>query len=276
MINLTLDMSPIGGAHRQPPETPSAQAEIERDLEFYVIASASFIEITSDLYTQNLVDFFADDEEVGGWLDQVWQPEELRHGAVLRSYVRETWPSFDWEAAYRSFFAEYSLFCSVDALMPTRALQLAALCVVETGTASFYRMMVSATADPALARIAAGISADEVGHYKAFYRHFRRYRALEQPPQSQVLRALLKRAGEVDAADAFYAFKHVRLANSSSGEFDRRDYAAFRNACRKLAKRHFPTEMAMKMFLKPLDLGAMTGRLALPPLTWATRLVLFR
>jgi hypothetical protein len=48
------------------------------------------------------------DDEVTAWLSQEWEPEELRHGAALRRYVETAWPEFDWNAAYRAFFAEYS------------------------------------------------------------------------------------------------------------------------------------------------------------------------
>ncbi|EQD55133.1 hypothetical protein B1A_11917, partial [mine drainage metagenome] len=44
---------------------------------FFLIASASFVEITTDLYTQNLVEHYAGDSEVVNWLTDHWQPEEL-------------------------------------------------------------------------------------------------------------------------------------------------------------------------------------------------------
>ena len=51
---------------------------------FYMVAGASFIETTSDLYTRNLVQHFADNAEVSEWLEQGWEPEELQHGRALR------------------------------------------------------------------------------------------------------------------------------------------------------------------------------------------------
>jgi hypothetical protein len=64
---------------------------------FYLLASASFVEITSDLSTRNLIDYFQGDTEVEEWLKAVWQPQELRHGVALKRYVQEVWPEFDWE-----------------------------------------------------------------------------------------------------------------------------------------------------------------------------------
>src|SRR5471032_1036348 len=66
---------------------------------FYIVASASFIEITSDLYTQNLIEFFRHDAEIAEWLAHQWEKEELQHGAALKKYVQTAWPAFDWETA---------------------------------------------------------------------------------------------------------------------------------------------------------------------------------
>ena len=83
-----------------------ARASVRDDRRLFdIVASASFIEITSDLYTRNLVEFFASDREVAEWLEQHWQREELQHGAALRKYVETAWPDFDWEAAYRPSIA---------------------------------------------------------------------------------------------------------------------------------------------------------------------------
>ena len=239
---------------------------------FHILASASFIEITSDLYTHNLVEFFHDDREVVEWLEGRWEREELQHGAALKRYVQTAWPGFDWETAYRSFLAEYSLCCTVDQLASTKALEMAARCVVETGTATFYRMLSELSREPVLKRLAAEISADEVRHYKHFYRYFLRYRRLEQPGRAAIFRTLLNRATEVETEDAFYAFKAVCLGRNPDTGFRKRDYAAYRDSVVQLAKHHFPHEMAIKMLLKPLDLNPMVGRAMVPAVTSATRL----
>ena len=51
---------------------------------FNLLASASFIEITSDTYTRNLAEFCAGDDEVVEWLRHGWEPEEMQHGACTR------------------------------------------------------------------------------------------------------------------------------------------------------------------------------------------------
>jgi hypothetical protein len=139
---------------------------------FYTLASASFIEITSDVYTRNLAEFFRGDDEIVNWLEGHWQHEEVQHGAALKRYVQVAWPEFDWDDAYRKFLDEFLQFCSVDQLAATQALEMAARCVVETGTATFYRMLADVSPDPVLHRLANAISRDEIRHYKHFYRYF--------------------------------------------------------------------------------------------------------
>jgi hypothetical protein len=243
---------------------------------FEIVASASFIEITSDLYTHNLVEFFRNDAEIAEWLEQRWEKEELQHGAALKKYVQTAWPGFDWEAAYATFRAEYGAICTVEGLAGTRALEMVARCVVETGTASFYRMLSDLSPEPVLSRLAAEISTDEVRHYKHFHRFFRRYRQLERPSRFAVLRTLLNRAADVEAEDTFYAFRAVFRGSHPGVEFQRSDYDAYRAGVLDLVRRYFPHGMAVKMLLKPLDLSPLIGRATFPAVTGATRLFLRR
>jgi rubrerythrin len=243
-----------------------SRVEWDRQL-FYLLTSASFIEITSDLYTRNLVEFFGDDREAVDWLRDRWEPEELQHGLALKRYVQAAWPTFDWEQAYRAFFAEYSGTCSIEALESCPSLELAARCVVETGTSSFYRMIAEATDEPVLAELAGHIAADEVRHYKHFYRYFRKYSERENPGRLAIFRTLLGRTTEIQSEDAFIAFKHIYLTENPHGEFDTTEYDTYRRGIKCLAKQHFPQEMATKMILKPLGLGPTAGRIVLPMVT---------
>lgn len=254
-----------------------ARDAVEDDaLLFQIVASASFIEITSDLYTENLIEYFRDDPELVDWLAQHWEPEELQHGAALKRYVETAWPEFDWQRAYAGFFAEYSRCCSLENLAPTRALEMVARCVVETGTASFYRMLAEAAPEPILHQIASNIAADEVRHYKNFYYFFRRYRASEHPGRTAVLKTLWDRAQEVDTEDAYIAFKHVFRVSNPEAEFQPADYETFRTGVRRMGREYFPYGMALKMFLKPLGLAPAIGRMVLPSAAAATRFLMLR
>ncbi len=244
---------------------------------FYLVASASFIEITSHLYSHNLIEYFRGDDEITDWLEHEWEPEEMQHGAALKRYVETAWPAFDWAAAYKTFLELYTPLCKPERLAETRTLEMAARCVVETGTASFYRTLSSLSAgEPVLARLAASISADEVRHYKHFYKFFLRYRDIDKTSRTAVARALWSRVVDVEAEDAFCAYKALFLARQPGVVFGRGDYEEYRDSVLQLMKDHLPQEMAAKMLLKPLGLHALISKAMLPVLTSATHFFLFR
>jgi len=253
--------------------------ELVRDREdlFYLVTGASFVEIASDLYTDNLIQYFQGDEQVVEWLRDHWQHEEMRHGYSLRDYVRTVWPDFDWQAAYDSFFDEYSRLCTVDEFEPTRGLEMAARCVVETGTATFYQALSEQTCEPVLQGIAARIRADEVGHYKHFYQYFKLYSSKESPGRWAVFRAIKRRVLEARNSDAEIALWHV-YAQQHGAAADRNDKADFRALCGRLGKqvkKHYPVTMAAKMVLRPLNFPRSVNRMIEGPLasaaTWLLR-----
>jgi hypothetical protein len=159
---------------------------------FYLVASASLMESATDLYTENLIEFLAGEDEVTSWLEHYWLPEELQHGRALRRYVETAWPEFEWEPAYLQFVEEFRPFCDTS-LETTRSLEMASRCVVEMGTASYYTTLSRASPEPVLALLARRIVEDEVRHYKYFYRFFRQYRKAESPSRAAIAPAPLLR-----------------------------------------------------------------------------------
>jgi hypothetical protein len=231
---------------------------------FYMLASASFVEMTSDLYARKLIDYFHGDLEVSEWIERQWQHEEIQHGIALRCYVNTVWPNFDWDRAYFSFYNEYSRYCEAKQLGPTPALEMISRCLVETGTATLYAMLNRLCSEPVLRTITAYIKRDEIRHYKYFYRYFLRYQKQERLRHFAVLRTLCKRIFEIDDEDAYCAFKHVFLECHPRGRFHDSDYRAFSSHWRLLARSYYPYEMAVQMFLKPVGLQRWLQRTAVP------------
>jgi rubrerythrin len=239
---------------------------------YYLVAAASLMESATDLYTENLIDYFADDEEVTSWLNKYWLPEELQHGEALRRYVQVAWPEFEWEEARERFVEEFRPFCDT-ALEPTRSQEMASRCVVEMGTASYYRTLSCASPEPVLATLTRHIAADEVRHYKHFYRYFRKYRDIESPRRTAIIPALWRRLKMTGGDDSFIVLKHVHAAHHPSEPFDIAVYRRIRRVCRAVVRDHFPHEMSVRMLLKPLGLGPRTQRLTLPVATAVARCV---
>lgn len=221
---------------------------------FYILTAASFVEISSDIYTGNLLRHYAGDAEVETWLARGWEPEEIRHGRVLKAYVTRAWPDFDWDGSYRRFIADYGSACTVEELESSRALEMAARCIVEMGTTTYYQAIHDYAAEPVARQMAALIRNDEIGHYKHFYRYFRRYRDSEGTGRLRVAGALWRRILEIRDGDADTAIWHIFQTEHPGAS---RQGQAFRHCFGEVAaviRRHYPASMALKMALRPLAL----------------------
>nr|WP_233171954.1 ferritin-like domain-containing protein [Dyella sp. ASV21] len=221
---------------------------------FFLLCSASFVESGSDLYTHNLVDHFAGDEALQTWLSQHWEHEELQHGRALAAYVKAVWPEFDWDRGFAAFWQEYGALCTNEQLEKSRGLELAARCVVETGTASLYRALNDITDEPVLKQLTGHIKSDEVRHYKHFYQHFRLYREREGFGRYKVFRAILRRVNEIKSEDGDIALRHVFNQCYPQYKDNDAEFRRIAGRAQNLLRRNIPAEMTVKMLLKPLDL----------------------
>lgn len=249
-------------------------AQADDDLICLVCAS-SFIESGSDLYTRNLIEHYAGNAPVQSWLRNHWEREELQHGRALAAYVRHAWPDFDWDSAFRDFFDQYGALCTAEALEPRRGLEMAARCVVETGTASLYRAIHAQAVEPVLKQLSGHIKNDEVRHYKHFYHYFREYEAREHNGRRRVLGALWRRLMEIRDEDGDIALHHVFAHRHPEYLRSRRDFRKAAGRVHRLVRRHLPAEMTVKMLLRPLNLPPRLNRGIEAPLIYLTeRLIL--
>jgi hypothetical protein len=245
------------------------QREKVRDDEtlFFMLATSALVEAATTHYASNLIEYYAGDAELAIWLRAQWQPEELQHGASLRAYVEAVWPEFDWDRAFGGFYPEYAAACTQEELEPSRALEMAARCVVETGTATLYQTLNTYATEPVLRQITAHLKSDEVRHYSYFYDAYRRYCVENgRPPRWRVARALLRRVLEAFNDDGDIAFRHAWNGRYPDRPFTAGDYKRFQKAMRERITPNLPVTMSTKMLLKPL---------ALPPRLngWAVSLV---
>jgi hypothetical protein len=220
---------------------------------FFVLASASLVESGSDLYTHVLLNYF-DGGEVGDWLRNQWEPEELQHGRALRRYVESVWPEFDWSSTYENFLTEYSRYCVVDALEEIPALELLARSVIETGTATLYRALRDYTDEPVLKQLTALIQADEVRHYKYFCRYFNQFSADSHHGRWPVYRAVVRRLAELRNEDADCALRHVFHCKYPNVTIDSAAFAKISADARALVVNSINPPMLVKMILHPLQL----------------------
>jgi hypothetical protein len=226
------------------------------DALFYMLVSASFIESGSELYTRNLVEHYGAFPLVQRWLSESWEPEELLHGRALATYVRAVWPEYDWDAAFREFFADYRRLCNAEHLESDPALELVARCTIEMGTASYYRMLYEAAREPVLRQLLDHIRRDEVRHFKYFYRYLRAMQSERAISRLRLLRCMVQRTFEMTGDDGWHAFRHAYRFRNEGRVPTRGQYRGWRKKVRVIARTHFPSRMAAEMLIRPLDLPA--------------------
>jgi len=145
-----------------------------------VVKTAALVEANAADYVAYLSGVFAGD---AAFLTAIarWGVEEQQHGAALGRWAEAADPTFDFARALADFRAGYRIPQGVSqSIRGSRAGELVARQVVETGTSSFYSAIRDATAEPVLAWIAGRIAADEFAHYRLFQIHFARYHAAGQ------------------------------------------------------------------------------------------------
>lgn len=236
---------------------------------FQLLAASSFVEIDTPFYARNLVEFGCDDPPFARWVQDGWQPEEVRHGEALRRYVTTAWPEYDWQRAYDEFHTEYLPLCDEEVLQPTLGLEMISRCVVEVGTSTFYGMIHSYAREPVLKTLAGHIRADEVHHYQAFLETYRRHREAEGSGRLKALRAMLNRFVMVRDLDAMVPYRHVSSGLPEDHPFRVMPFAQLEPRFTAITREHYPFAMASQMLLKPLRLRGGLRR-PLVPLMAAT------
>lgn len=251
----------------------------DREDMLFVLAASSFIEHASDTYAGNLADHYRDEPEIAHWLASQWEQEELQHGRALRKYVETVWPAFDWERAYAGFFDEYSKICGAEGYEATHGLELAARCVVETGTSTFYKAIRDLADEPVLVGLAEHIRSDEVRHYKHFLQYFDRYQPRERNSRWRIFGALKRRLVEARHSDAeiglWHAFTVVHPHEARDGE----RFMKMQGRVARMVRDHYPAHQAIKMMLKPLrlpDYLSSAIQPIVPPLASLVRVALLR
>lgn len=187
-----------------------------------VVRAAALVEYGGNHYADYLSKVFAGDAAFCEVIQQ-WAREEVQHGAALGRWASLADPAYDLEEKYAAFRAGYSLNLELDtSVRGSRAGELIARCMVETGTSSYYTAMAEQTDEPVLKQICQRIAADELRHYKLFYDHLKRY--LEQEPLSLLrrLKVAVGRIAESEDDELAYAYY---AANNNGESYEREKFS---------------------------------------------------
>jgi hypothetical protein len=232
-----------------------------------IVKAAALVEYNGTAYAHHLCRVFADDTTFQASARR-WGEEEVQHGAALARWAKLADPDFDFDAAVARFRAGFHAdFDSERSRRGSRAGEMLARCIVETGTSSYYTALREATDEPVLQEICRHIAADELRHYRLFYKTMGACLAHERLGLWTRLRVALGRMAETDDDELAYAYY---AANEAGADYDRRRCArAYASRAFALYRPHH-VERGVAMILKAVGLTP-NGRLghALSRLSWA-------
>lgn len=184
-----------------------------------VVKAAALVEHNGYDYATYLRNVFHDDE-VFREAALVWAAEEVQHGQALRRWAELADPTFDFDRAFKTFTEGYKLTLDVEeSVRGSRAGELIARCIVETGTSSWYTAIKDGSDEPVLKEICQYIAADELRHYKLFYSHLKRYLDAENLGRWGRLRVAAGRVTESEDDELAYAYF---AANGEGAEYNRK------------------------------------------------------
>lgn len=188
------------------------------------VKAAAMVEFNAPDYVAYLSNVFSDRPDVKALL-RLWGAEEAQHGQALARWAELADPTFNFEAAFKRFQAGYSIPVeAMQSVRGSRAGELVARCVVESGTSSYYTAIKDATDEPVLKQIAANIAADEFRHYKLFYEQFKK---LDEELPSRLARARIAigRVSEADDDELSYAYYAANTKDDGSVLYERARFA---------------------------------------------------
>jgi hypothetical protein len=231
-----------------------------------LVKAASLVEYNGAAYAGHLCRVFAGDPGFQGSARQ-WGEEEVQHGVALARWAALADPCFDFDAAFARFRAGYRIdFDSDHSRRGSRAGEMLARCVVETGTSSYYTALKEAATEPVLQEICRRIATDELRHYRLFYKNLGVCLSREKLGLWARLRVALGRLAESEDDELAYAYY---TANEPAAAYDRRRYSrAYARRAFVLYRPHH-VERMVAMVLKAVGLTP-NGRLgrALSLLSW--------
>lgn len=178
---------------------------VNRDL-LAVVKTAALVEANAADYVTYLSNVFDDD---AGFIQaiQAWGVEEEQHGAVLGRWAEMADPSWSFAHALADFRAGYKLDLNThDSVRGSRAAELIARQVVETGTSSFYSAIRDAANEPVLREITHRIAQDEFFHYQLFAKYFARYQQTYPMSLWAKLKVAATRFREAEDDELGYAY----------------------------------------------------------------------
>ena len=211
-----------------------------------IVKAASLVEYNGGAYAHHLCRVFYDDPDFQRAARR-WGDEEIQHGRALARWATLADPSYDFEFAFDRFQAGYRIdFDSEASRRGSRSGEMIARCMVEVGTSSYYSALRDGVREPVLKEICRNIAADEIRHYKLFYKNLTRCLEHEKIGFLRRLRVAFGRIAEAEDDELAYAYY---AANETAGPYDRRRHSrAYARRALALYQKHHVRHMIAMVF----------------------------
>jgi hypothetical protein len=211
-----------------------------------IVKAASLVEYNGAAYAHHLCRIFYDDPDFQRAARR-WGEEEIQHGQALARWAAIADPSYDFAAAFDRFQAGYRIDFDTDiSRRGSRSGEMIARCMVEIGTSSYYSALRDGVREPVLKEICRNIAADEIRHYKLFYKNLTRCLERERIGFLQRLRVAFGRIVEAEDDELAYAYY---AANETAAPYDRRFYSrAYARRVLALYQEHHVRHMTAMVF----------------------------
>lgn len=185
-----------------------------------VMKAASVVEHNGGDYATYLCNVFHDDPEFQEQA-RIWAAEEVQHGRALGRWAETADPGFDFDAAFDRFIAGFRPDVEAqESIRGSRSGELVARCIVEVGTSSYYAAMSEACKEPVLKEVCGRIAADELRHYRLFYKALKRYLDREGIGRFRRILVALGRIRESEDDELAYAYHATNAGPDDS--YDRK------------------------------------------------------
>ena len=211
-----------------------------------IIKAAGLVEYNGGAYAHHLCRIFHDDVDFQRSARR-WGEEEIQHGRALARWAALADPSYDFNLAFDRFQAGYRIDFDSDASRRgSRSGEMIARCMVEVGTSSYYSALRDSVREPVLKEICRNIAADEIRHYRLFFKNLGRYLERDQIGLWQRLCVAFGRIAEAEDDELAYAYY---AANETSNPYDKRRYScAYARRALALYQEHHVRRMIALVF----------------------------
>jgi hypothetical protein len=188
-----------------------------------IVKAAALVEFNGEDYGRYLCGVFAGDDLMIR-AARHWALEEVQHGEALARWAKLADPAWEFERAVARFRAGFRVDVEAgESIRGTRAGELVARCMVETGTNSYYTALANAADEPVLSEICGRIAADELRHYNMFFLHLKRWLERDGIGGWQRLKIGLARVSESE--DDELAFAYFAANAPEDAAYDRKTYS---------------------------------------------------